>query len=118
MNDLISPTIILSMEDDHEFGEDTLLADPETEEELEIPRRYAVVLYNDDYTPMDFVVMVLQNHFQLPLEKAIDVMLNVHHEGYGVAGVFSKDIAETKSDAVNQEARNAGFPLLTKAEPV
>lgn len=101
----------------HEADDDTLLAEPISEEALDLPRRFVVVLYNDDYTPMDFVVDVLQRYFNLPLEKAVEVMLSVHHEGYGIAGIYPKDIAETKSQMVNQEAQNAGYPLLTRAEP-
>lgn len=101
----------------HEADDDTAVAEPLTEEEIEIPRRFAVVFYNDDYTPMDFVVDILQRHFNLSTEKAVEIMLNVHYDGRGVAGVYSKDIAETKSYHVNQEAQNAGYPLFTKAEP-
>lgn len=101
----------------YETDDDTALADPMTEDEIKLPRRFAVVFYNDDYTPMDFVVDVLQRHFNLSAEKAVEIMLNVHYDGRGVAGIYSKDIAETKSFHVNQEAQNAGYPLFTKAEP-
>lgn len=93
--------------------DDVLLADPE----LKRPQRYAVVMYNDDYTPMEFVVGVLQDHFKHSLDKAVSIMLAIHHEGKGIAGVYPKDIAETKAQAVNREARQAGFPLLTQIEP-
>lgn len=99
-----------------ERDDDTDVADL-AETRIELPRRFAVVFYNDDYTPMDFVIEILQKHFHLSIEKAVEIMLNVHYDGRGVAGVYSKDIAETKSYHVNQEAQKAGYPLFTKAEP-
>ena len=93
--------------------EDVLLADPE----LKKPQMYAVVMYNDDYTPMEFVVDVLQNHFKHTLDSAISIMLAIHHQGKGIAGIYPKDIAETKAQTVNREARQAGYPLLSQIEP-
>lgn len=93
--------------------EDVLLADPE----LKKPQMYAVVMYNDDYTPMEFVVDVLQNHFKHSLDSAISIMLAIHHQGKGIAGIYPKDIAETKAQTVNREARQAGYPLLSQIEP-
>ena len=90
-----------------------LLADPE----LKKPQMYAVVMYNDDYTPMEFVVDVLQNHFKHSLDSAISIMLAIHQQGKGIAGIYPKDIAETKAQAVNREARQAGYPLLSQIEP-
>ncbi|MFW2176359.1 MULTISPECIES: ATP-dependent Clp protease adaptor ClpS [unclassified Moraxella] len=98
---------------DGEYDDDVLLADPE----LKKPQPYAVVMYNDDYTPMEFVVAVLQTHFKHGLDDATGIMLAIHHEGKGIAGVYPKDIAETKAQIVNREARLAGFPLLTQIEP-
>lgn len=93
--------------------EDVLLADPE----LKKPQMYAVVMYNDDYTPMEFVVDVLQNHFKHTLDSAISIMLAIHQQGKGIAGIYPKDIAETKAQTVNREARQAGYPLLSQIEP-
>lgn len=93
--------------------EDVLLADPE----LKKPQMYAVVMYNDDYTPMEFVVDVLQNHFKHTLDSAINIMLAIHQQGKGIAGIYPKDIAETKAQTVNREARQAGYPLLSQIEP-
>ena len=93
--------------------EDVLLADPE----LKKPQMYAVVMYNDDYTPMEFVVDVLQNHFKHSLDSAISIMLAIHQQGKGIAGIYPKDIAETKAQTVNREARQAGYPLLSQIEP-
>ena len=70
-----------------------------------------VVLLNDDYTPMEFVVTVLQDHFKLDLEAATQVMLKIHQEGRGVCGVFSKDVAATKVELVSNAARRGGHPL-------
>ena len=75
------------------------------------PSLYQVVLLNDDYTPMEFVVMVLQQYFRIDLEAATLIMLKIHHEGRGVCGVFSKDVAATKVELVTAEARRAGHPL-------
>ena len=93
--------------------EDVLLADPE----LKKPQMYAVVMYNDDYTPMEFVVDVLQNHFKHSLDSAISIMLAIHQQGKGIAGIYPKDIAETKAQTVNRKARQAGYPLLSQIEP-
>lgn len=72
---------------------------------------YRVVLLNDDFTPMEFVVMVLQHYFAHDLETATMIMLKIHHEGRGVSGVFTKDLAATKVELVTAAARRAGHPL-------
>ena len=77
----------------------------------EPPRLYQVVLLNDDYTPMEFVVMVLQEYFTHDLETATQIMLKIHHEGRGVCGVFTKDVAATKVESVATAARRSGHPL-------
>jgi ATP-dependent Clp protease adaptor protein ClpS len=78
---------------------------------VEPPPAYQVVLLNDDYTPMEFVVMVLQEFFHRDLEAATHIMLKIHHEGRGVCGVYPKDIAATKVEMVAAAARRAGHPL-------
>lgn len=75
------------------------------------PSLYQVVLLNDDYTPMEFVVMVLQHYFQRDLETATHIMLKIHHEGRGVCGVYPKDVAATKVELVLAAARRDGHPL-------
>jgi ATP-dependent Clp protease adaptor protein ClpS len=75
------------------------------------PSLYQVVMLNDDYTPMEFVVMVLQHYFQRDLDTATHIMLKIHHEGRGVCGVYPKDIAATKVELVLAAARRDGHPL-------
>ena len=83
---------------------------------LKPPSLYRVVLLNDDYTPMEFVVEILQKFFGMNMEGATRVMLKVHTEGKGVCGVFPKDIAESKSLLVNDYARENQHPLLSDIE--
>lgn len=85
--------------------------------ENKAPRKYKVVLLNDDYTPMDFVVEVLKRFFHLNEEIAVQVMLQVHIQGKGICGVFTRDIAETKVAQVNDYARMNQHPLLSSMEP-
>ncbi|MEB3754220.1 ATP-dependent Clp protease adapter ClpS [Acinetobacter sp. MD2(2019)] len=85
--------------------------------EFKRPPLYAVVLLNDDYTPMDFVIEILQEFFAMNLDQASQVMLTVHYEGKGVAGIYPRDIAETKANQVNNYARSQGHPLLCQIEP-
>jgi ATP-dependent Clp protease adaptor protein ClpS len=75
------------------------------------PPMFQVVLLNDDYTPMEFVVMVLQEYFKRDLETATQIMLKVHKEGRGVCGVYTKDVAATKVELVSTAARRGGHPL-------
>jgi len=75
------------------------------------PALYQVVLLNDDYTPMEFVVMVLQQFFQRDLETSTLIMLKIHHEGRGICGVYPKDVAATKVELVLTAARRDGHPL-------
>jgi ATP-dependent Clp protease adaptor protein ClpS len=75
------------------------------------PRMYQVVMLNDDFTPMEFVVMVLQEFFGHDLETSTQIMLKIHHEGRGVCGVFTKDVAATKVELVLATAKRAGHPL-------
>jgi ATP-dependent Clp protease adaptor protein ClpS len=77
----------------------------------EPPRMYQVVLLNDDYTPMEFVVMVLQEYFKRDLDTATQIMLKIHHDGRGVCGVYTKDVAATKVELVLAAARRGGHPL-------
>ena len=84
---------------------------------LKRPPLYKVVLLNDDYTPMEFVIEVLEHFFTMPRAKATQVMLAVHTQGKGVCGIYTRDIAETKAELVNQAARDNGHPLLCEVEP-
>lgn len=84
--------------------------------EVKPPPLYKVVLLNDDYTPMEFVVHVLEYFFHMGREKATQIMLHVHTRGKGVCGVFSADIAETKVNQVNRYAREHQHPLLCSME--
>jgi ATP-dependent Clp protease adaptor protein ClpS len=80
------------------------------------PKLYQVVMLNDDYTPMEFVVMVLQEYFQRDLETATQIMLKIHTEGRGVCGVYTKDVASTKVELVLAAAKRAGHPLQCTME--
>lgn len=88
----------------------------EAKPKLKKPPLYKVVLLNDDFTPMDFVIEILMNFFHLPEEKATQIMLQVHTQGIGVCGVFSKDVAETKVYLVNEYSREHHHPLLCSIE--
>lgn len=86
--------------------------------EVEDPPRYAVILHNDDYSTMEFVIEVLEKFFHKEKQEAIQIMLKVHQQGKGVAGIFSLEIAETKVMQVTQYAQSNQFPLKCTIEPV
>lgn len=99
-------------EDDHGLAVET------SKPQLKPPSRYKVIMLNDDYTPMDFVIEVLMIFFNMDQEKATQVMLAVHTQGKGVCGVYTRDVAETKATQVNQYARENKHPLLCEVESV
>jgi ATP-dependent Clp protease adaptor protein ClpS len=82
------------------------------------PQMFQVLMLNDDFTPMEFVVVVLQEFFNKDREAATQIMLQIHLDGKGVCGVYSKDVAATKVDQVMDSARKAGHPLQCVAEPI
>ena len=100
-------------------------ADPGRREEVAVqertrtqrPRRYRVLLHNDDYTTMEFVVDVLVRYFRKSATEATHVMLQVHTHGVGIAGTYTREVAETKVAQVTEAARGEGFPLLLTLEP-
>src|SRR5215468_8069135 len=83
----------------------------------ERPRLYKVILINDDYTPREFVVMVLKGEFRMSEEEAYRVMITAHRRGACVVAVFAKDIAETKATRVTEAGRSKGYPLQFTTEP-
>ena len=85
---------------------------------LKRPSLYKVIMLNDDYTPMEFVVEILEMFFGMDREKATSIMLAVHTQGRAVCGIFSRDVAETKAAQVNQCARDNEHPLLCEIEAV
>jgi ATP-dependent Clp protease adaptor protein ClpS len=98
-------------------GEDAVVLERKSQR-VEPPKMYQVVLLNDDYTPMEFVVLVLQEYFNKDRETATQIMLKIHLEGRGVCGVFTRDLATTKVELVLQAARHHGHPLQCLSEPV
>ncbi|PIP37026.1 MAG: ATP-dependent Clp protease adapter ClpS [Desulfobacterales bacterium CG23_combo_of_CG06-09_8_20_14_all_51_8] len=88
----------------------------QTRDEVAEPPLYKVLLHNDDYTTMDFVVEVLTHVFHKAYEDAIRIMLNVHQNGVGVCGVYTYEIAETKVETIHELARERGFPLKSSLE--
>lgn len=99
--------------DDHNDGQ---LAVEQARPQLKRPPMYKVILVNDDYTPMEFVVEVLETFFDMGREKATQIMLHVHTRGKGVCGVYTRDIAETKVVLVNDFSRGHQHPLLCAME--
>ena len=97
-------------------GIDDDVAVQEAKPKLKKPPMYKVLILNDDYTPMDFVVHILRAFFNLTNEKAQNIMLNVHTMGKGVCGVYTRDIAETKVEQVNEYSRQNKHPLLCTME--
>jgi len=98
--------------DDSENGTAVATAKPKTKE----PPMYKVVMLNDDYTPMEFVVEVLQIFFGMDREKATQIMLAVHTTGKATCGIYTRDIAETKCAQVNQYAQDNQHPLVSETE--
>jgi len=82
------------------------------------PQMYQVVMLNDDYTPMEFVVVVIQEFFNKDRETATQIMLKIHLDGKAICGIYSKDVAATKVDQVQEAAKQAGHPLQCVSEPV
>ena len=89
-----------------------------TEEKIEVkePRLYKVLLHNDDYTTMEFVILILETVFHKSTNDATQIMLNVHHKGVGVAGIYTKEICETKISTVHQLAKKNEYPLRCSME--
>jgi ATP-dependent Clp protease adaptor protein ClpS len=106
----------LSTQDEEGDDGDSGLAVANDKPALKRPPMYKVVLLNDDYTPMEFVVEVLRAFFGMNPETATRVMLKVHTEGKGVCGVYSKDVAETKAELVNSYSAECEQPLLCAVE--
>ncbi|NRA20258.1 MAG: ATP-dependent Clp protease adapter ClpS [Oceanospirillaceae bacterium] len=105
-----------NFEDDHSHDHQVVIQ--EAKPKLKKPALYRVVLLNDDYTPMEFVIDVLMMIFAMNQEKSTQVMLAVHTQGKGVCGTYSKDVADTKAAQVNQFARDNKHPLLCEVEVV
>jgi ATP-dependent Clp protease adaptor protein ClpS len=91
--------------------------DVEERQKTAIPKRYKVIFHNDDYTTMEYVVEVLRRFFHKSETEALHVMLTVHKKGQAVAGVYPRDVAETKVAEVIRDARDRGHPLLLTTEP-
>lgn len=91
--------------------------DIQTKERVKRPQRYKVLMSNDDFTPMEFVIAVLEHFFNKTSGQATQIMRTIHDQGSGIAGVYSKDVAETKRDKTIQFARENGYPLMLHTEP-
>ena len=100
---------------DWQHEDDTVVE--ESRPKLKKPRMFQAVLLNDDYTPMEFVVVLIEQFFYKSRENATQIMLKIHTEGKGVCGVYTEDVAETKAAVVNQYAMDHQHPLLCQIEP-
>jgi ATP-dependent Clp protease adaptor protein ClpS len=86
-------------------------------QKIDRPKKYKVVFYNDDFTPMNLVTLILMEVFNKGEQEAKSIMMNVHKKGKGIAGTYSKQIAETKVETTKMFARGAGYPLHAESEP-
>ena len=96
---------------------ESTLTESRTDQRVQPPRMWRVLLHNDDYTTQDFVVWVLESIFHKARGEAFTIMMNVHRTGIGIAGVFTHDVAETKVKTAQQLAEQHEFPLLVTMEP-
>src|SRR5438874_2285925 len=98
-------------------NEGGVATEQEARQKADKPRLFKVLLHNDNYTTMDFVVMVLMGIFRKPETEAVRIMLDVHHKGLGLVGVYPHEIAETRVQQVMELAQHEQFPLLCTLEP-
>jgi len=96
---------------------DATLTESRSEQKLQKPRMWRVLLHNDDYTTQEFVVFILETIFLKPRPEAFTIMMSVHQSGVGVAGIYTHDVAETKTKMTKQLAEQHEFPLLVTMEP-
>ena len=92
------------------------VTDSEVKDDVREPPMYKVLLHNDDYTTMEFVVEILMLVFNKTPEEAVRIMLNIHHKGIGICGVYTFEVSETKVNTVHSLARENGFPLKCSME--
>ena len=101
--------------------EDTTKGDPGVaiadKVELEKPKMYKVLMHNDDYTTMEFVIHALMKFFSKNYDEAHAIMLSIHNEGIGMCGIYTYEVAESKSSKVNRYSKGKGHPLKTSIEP-
>lgn len=109
--------LMSDQEDQNEINSDSGLLLEEEKPKLKRPPLFKVVILNDDYTPMEFVVEILEQFFSMNREKATQIMLAIHTQGKAAVGIYSRDIAETKSHLVNLYAKEHEHPLLSDIEP-
>ena len=114
--DIEKSVMIKMSSEDEQFDDDEGIKVEEAKPKLKQPPLYQVVLINDDFTPMEFVVGILEHYFAMNHEQATQVMIQVHEKGKGICGVFTRDIAETKVYQVNEYARENQHPLLCDLE--
>ncbi|ASP39769.1 ATP-dependent Clp protease adapter ClpS [Bacterioplanes sanyensis] len=107
----------LVMQNPEHHDDDGGLAVEQSRPELKRPSMYSVIMMNDDYTPMEFVVEVLQSFFNKDPEQATQIMLTVHTKGSAVCAIYTKDVAETKAAIVNQYSRDCQHPLMCEVAP-
>ena len=114
---MISKKWVMMSNDDgkNESGDPGIAIADKTE--LEEPKMYKVVLHNDDYTTMEFVIHVLMKFFAKTYDESHAIMLKVHHDGVGICGIFTFEVAESKSAKVNRYSRGKGHPLKSSIEP-
>jgi ATP-dependent Clp protease adaptor protein ClpS len=98
--------------------EEQVVTEASVELAVQTPKKYQVILYNDDYTPMAFVVLVIQQFFHVAEDVAVQLMMQVHQKGRAVCGMFTHDVAETIVESVNEYARLNEYPLLCVMEAV
>ena len=96
---------------------ESVLTDSRSDQKLERPRMWRVLLHNDDWTTQEFVVWILETIFHKPRGEAFAIMMSVHRSGVGLAGVYTQDVAETKLKAARSRAEEHEFPLLVTMEP-
>lgn len=92
--------------------------DTDTEKKVERPKRYQVVMFNDDYTPFEFVIVMLMRFFSKNQDEAMTIAMSVHQTGRGICGMYSKDVAETKVGEVMDCTKATGFPLRLEVQVV
>ena len=117
-NDQKNVKIIQSSDSNNDISSDQGTIVLEDKPELKEPPLYQVVLLNDDFTPMDFVIYILQSIFGYEHERSTQIMLAVHTKGKGVCGIFRKEIAEMKSHEINEMAKAHEHPLISEIEPM